>query len=509
MSNKLITNIKVSIMEPLTLIINQMINTGMFPDLLKISRVIPLYKKEDCMILSNYRPISLLPSISKIFEKVILLQVVEYLDINSLINTSQYGFRKNYSTELASLHLIDYLNFQIDHMKTPLNIYLDLSKTFDCLNHDILLAKLKFYGFEGIAQNLFFSYLSNRKQFVQFETTKSELLNIKNGVPQGSILGPLLFIIYINDLPNASNLFKFMMYADDTTLYCCLEDINSSNKNEIINNELQKVNRWLVSNKLSLNVNKTKYMLFYKHPKIVTDLNVQINNNSISRVNTFNFLGLYIHSNITWKTHIDHISKKISRVIGILNKMKYIFPTHILLSLYNSLILPHINYCLLSWGKNSDAILLLQKRAMRSIFCTSYRAHTEPLFIISNSLKITEIYKSKLLFHYHKLMHNVLPQYFLSFIPCHSIGNDRYQLRHKTFVIPKYKHEFIKLTCRYQLPLLLNSFIPNHTDDTPISNLLNNIHNIPLVSYKCITKSYFLSEYSYICTTLNCYVCQH
>ena len=199
-------------------------------------------------------------------------------------------------------------------------------------------------------------------------------------------------------MPNASNLFKFMMYADDTTLYCCLEDINSSNKNEIINNELQKVNKWLVSNKLSLNVNKTKYMLFYKHPKIVNDLNVQINNNSISRVNTFNFLGLYIHSNITWKTHIDHISKKISRVIGILNKMKYIFPTHILLSLYNSLILPHINYCLLSWGKNSDAILLLQKRAMRSIFCTSYRAHTEPLFIISNSLKITEIYKSKILF---------------------------------------------------------------------------------------------------------------
>ena len=187
LSNKLIKYIKDAIVEPLTLIINQMINTGIYPDLLKISKVIPLYKKGDKTMLSNYRPISLLPSISKIFEKVMHLQLSEHLENNSLIYPNQYGFRKKHSTEMASLHLVDYLNYEMDTGNTPLNIYLDLSKAFDTLNHDILLSKLKYYGLSGISLNLLYSYLTNRKQFVQFEDTKSELLNINHGVPQGSI----------------------------------------------------------------------------------------------------------------------------------------------------------------------------------------------------------------------------------------------------------------------------------------------------------------------------------
>ena len=141
------------------------------------------------------------------------------------------------------------------------------------------------------------------------------------------------------------------MYADDTTLSCCVDTIQSNNIDKVINEELNKVNYWWVTNKLSLNFNKTKYMQFHKAPKHVPHLHLQINNNEISRVDTFNLFGLQINENLKWNTHIDHISKKMSRIIGLLNQMKMIFPQEILLSIYNTLILPHLNYCILSWGK--------------------------------------------------------------------------------------------------------------------------------------------------------------
>ena len=240
-SNKLLKYVRNVISEPLTIIINQMLNMGVFPDLLKISKVIPIYKKEDDTMFSNYRPISLLPSISKIFEKVILEQLTTYLNKNNLIHKHQYGFRKNHSTEYASLHIVDYLNYEMDKNRTPTNIYLDLSKAFDSLSHYILLNKLQHYGLCDVALNLLKSYLTNRKQFVQYNEYSSDMKYSHNGVPQGSILGPLLFLIYINDLPNSSELFNFLMYADDTTLYCCLEDITSENKAHTLNIELEGV----------------------------------------------------------------------------------------------------------------------------------------------------------------------------------------------------------------------------------------------------------------------------
>ena len=198
----------------------------------------------------------------------------------------------------------------MDSRRTPVTIHLDLSKAFDCLSHSILLDKLRFYGINEMAYNLMKNYLENRKQFVQFDSCSSKMKSIDKGVPQGSILGPLLFLIYINDIPNSSNILNFLMYADDTTLHCCLEDIEDDNKEFRINQELQHVQDWLKVNRLALNVKKTKYMMFHKHNKIVEHLDLHVNNNAIEKVDNFNFLGLHLNTRLTWHTHVSEISKK-------------------------------------------------------------------------------------------------------------------------------------------------------------------------------------------------------
>ena len=285
-SNKLLKSIKDEIAKHLTIIINQSLKTGVFPDSLKIAKVKPLYKKGDIFCLNNDRPISLLPTISKIFERVMFTQLYSYLNANNLLSEQQYGFRSQHSTELACVKLVDYITTEMDNIKkikTPTAIFLDLSKAFDTLNFMILLNKLQYYGIDGISLSLIRSYLTDRFQYVQFENSESDLLEIKTLIPQGSILGPLFFSIMINDLVNSSNKFKFLMYADDTTMYFNLEDFPIENREVLINNELEKVNKWLNLNKLAVNVDKTKSMLFHKR-RPVTPIQFSMNNRIIDVV---------------------------------------------------------------------------------------------------------------------------------------------------------------------------------------------------------------------------------
>ena len=268
------------------------------------------------------------------------------------------------------------------------------------------------------------------------------------------------------------------------------------------------VHLWLSANKLTLNVNKSKFMLFSKHKNTqLPELNLQINNSNIQSTSEFNFLGLHINTKLNWDTHVNVIGNKISRVIGTIKKLQLIFPKEILLSIYNALILPHINYCLLSWGSGSAAknIFLKQKRAIRAISCAGYNAHTEPLFKIYKLLKIDDIYNSRLLVLYYNLVHNKVPQYLSSFLPNTSLATIRYPIRNPRLQPPPHSHAFISQTCKYNLPVLLNS-INNQSDELTV--IVRNVVNTSLSGFKKTIKSYLLSKYSYGCSIPNCYICQ-
>ena len=249
-SKKFLKVIKCNISKSLTIIINQMITTGIFPYAFKVAKIIPIFKKGDSSLLVNYRPISLLPRISKIFESVIHDQMYEYFNNIKLLAEQQYGFRKKHSTEYAAINLIDHVSKEMESGKTPGNVYSDLSKAFDTLTFDILLYKLKYYGVTDTTLNLMSNYLKNRKQYVVYDTIRSEYSEVYTGVSQGSILGPLFFSICIYDLISSSDKLNFLRYANDTTIYFNLEDFDQQNTEVEINTELEKVNTWLKLNKL-------------------------------------------------------------------------------------------------------------------------------------------------------------------------------------------------------------------------------------------------------------------
>ncbi len=237
-----------------------------------------------------------------------------------LLYGSQYGFRNKYSTECAALEIVDRLITEMDNGETQINIYLDLSKAFDILNHNIVLHKLEYYGVQDISLNLLKKYLNNRKEYVENDGVSSEMQNITTGVPQGSNLGPLLFIVYIN-MSEVSKILSFIMYADDTTLSTILKAFQSGTQtqhtDEVINSELDKISNWLIVNKLSPNVTKTKFSIFHKKKPTkkpcITALEIKLQNVIIERVTNFNFLGLILNENVSWKPHCDKISNNISK----------------------------------------------------------------------------------------------------------------------------------------------------------------------------------------------------
>ena len=354
-SNKILKSTSYVIAPFLAKLFNECMQQGIFPDAYKIAKVIPLFKGGDKEDMNCYRPISLLPALGKLFEKVISKRVTNYLDHFNLLSPQQFGFRAKFSTEHAILDIHEKLLKNLDSGLTSCAIFLDLAKAFDSVSHDILIKKLEKYGIRGNVLKLFQSYLDSRTQFVQINNHASNPMNIEFGVPQGSILGPLLFLLYINDLPNATNFF-IRLFADDTFL--CAQNKDVKMLETTVNIELDKVFCWLVSNKLTLNISKSKFMMVSKKRKI-QDFSVKIKDENLEKCNSYKYLGVFIDKDLTWKPHVEYISNKISKACGALSKLRHCIGIDTLKTIYYALVNSYLRYGLIAWGNASPSIYIV------------------------------------------------------------------------------------------------------------------------------------------------------
>ena len=319
-NNDIIKQVISAIIQPLIHVFNSSMLNGIVPENMKIAKVVPVFKKGDPQSFSNYRPISLLTSFSKILEKVIYVRTLEFFNKSKIFSNFQFGFREKHTTSHALLHFIDKISQAIDKKMHTIGIFLDYSKAFDTIDHEILLGKLSHYGVRGTALDWFKSYLADRKQFVSSNGFDSGLQNVTCGVPQGSLLGPLLFIVYINDFHFSSDILSFILFADDSSLYYSHK--NSQTLLETVNFELSKVTLWIQANKLSLNLQKDKIICFLVIQSKCFQEMYRFNNVLIDRVSSTKFLGLHIDEQMSWKIHVNHLYKTLSRNSGVIHKLK-------------------------------------------------------------------------------------------------------------------------------------------------------------------------------------------
>ena len=315
------------VIEPLTHIVNLSLKTGIVPSICKRARVTPIHKTGDKSDPNNYRPISILPFIGKIIEYFVCQQLTEYMEDNRLFSRHQFGFRKNHSTNYLMFDLFDEIYKSKSRCFKPGIIFLDIKKAFDTVNHDILLDKLKYYGIGGTVLIWFKNFLTDRHQCTMLNGNVSSFLAVLSGVPQGSILGPILFSIYINDINYACNLSTPYLFADDGALF--FED---SCRNSFINMkiELLTIIKWLSANKLSFNADKTEFMIFDSadldhEDQIAVELNDTII--TIKECKDTKYLGLMLDCKLNFKSHIDYIKKKVMKRIGAMYRSKGLLPT--------------------------------------------------------------------------------------------------------------------------------------------------------------------------------------
>ena len=446
-----IDNLPVTILKQISYIIspvleylvNFSINSGTFPDCLKVSRVVPLHKGGIKLDVSNYRPISILNVFSKILEKIVHKQLYNYFEYNHILDDSQFGFRKNKSTTQALLRHTNYIYESLDNDKLVFSLYLDLKKAFDSVDHEILLGKLSHYGIRGTPLKWFRSYLTNRRQYVAINDNCSDLHPITHSVPQGSNLGPLLFLIYINDISRISDYFRFTMFADDCALSCNFGRAELTTIHHHINLNLKRISDWLSSNKIMLNSDKTNYILYsYRgNPNINP---VKIGNCEIDRVNSVRYLGVFLDSRLHFEHQVNSVSVKLSRAAGMLFKLRTFYPISVLRRLYYSFVHPHLLYGIELWFAAptylSRKLMILQKRTVRCVNGLDFLAHTEAAFHSMKLLPLEKLYEVCVCIYMYKTIKiddydSILLNKLITF----NVNHDHLTRHRYQYVVPRFR----------------------------------------------------------------------
>ena len=347
------------------------------------------------MYVSNYRPISLLSQFDKIFEKIIYNRIIDFIEKYNLLSDYQFGFRQNSSTIHAVTYIYDNLIKNVDKGLYSCCILLDLSKAFDTVDHHILLCKLKnYFGIRGKSLNLIKSYLTNRRQYTKISNNFSDELETNCGVPQGSCLGPLLFLLYINDLPLASQM-NTTLYADDT--YLMMSDLNLTSLQNRINIELKNIDFWLRKNKLSSNFSKSTFLLIHKQPSrtIKSTFEIKINDIMLTRSPIVKYLGLFIDQNLNWIPHVKSLSFHLARYTGLFYKLKLYINMDTMKLLYHSLINSKLQYGIIVWGATFKTYLSeVNVRINRIIRALSSSNLYTPMSSLYKKTKLTKIRRS-------------------------------------------------------------------------------------------------------------------
>ena len=319
--------------------------------------------------------------------------MISFIDKNNIFSSTQFGFRKGMSTETALIDYINRVHSGLNNNYYTISVLMDLSKAFDLMDHNILKNKLEHYGFRGNFLNFLIKFLSDREYFVSVNGIKSTNKSVKIGVPQGSTLGPLLFLIYVNDMANSSDILKFSQFADDSTATHSSRKLRDTIS--IIETEFEKILNWLATNKLIINLKKTHIMLF-TNKKRPNEVKLNVNGSIITEETESKFLGVIVDNKLSWKPHIKYISNKISKSLSVLRYLRYSFPKSILKTLYLSLVLPYLMYCNIIWGSAFKTTLrplfILQKKCLRTITKSKFLAHTLPLFSDNKLLNVFQLF---------------------------------------------------------------------------------------------------------------------
>ncbi len=471
------------IASELSEIYNFSFTSGIFPEELKLSRVIPLYKSESIHLLSNYRPISLLSPFSKILEKLMDKCLLSYLNKKDILYKYQFGFWKNHSTTLALIEIIDSILNAMDKGLYTCGIFIDFSKAFDTINHTILLSKLDHYGIRGVALHWF---ITDRSQFVDFNGALSNTIKTNCGVPQGSNLGPLLFLIYINDISNCSNVLKLRLFADDTNAF--LEDSNILTLTTIVNVELEKLTNWIKANKLSLNIKKSKFMIFSSIKKQLHYIpNINLDGSLLEQSEFFKYLGVLLDRNLSWKFHINLICKTLFKNIGIISKLCYYVDLDTLKNVYYSLIYPYLYNGAVIWGNTYQSRInqlnILNNKVIRIMTFSKPRSHAPPLYKLLGILQVKDIvYTQKCNFMYD-YVNNRLPEAFSNYFT-HSSEIHQHYTRYSThnFHLPSVSSNSGKFSLKFSGIKTWNS-LDNRDKLLPRKSLIKRIKKNCLDTY--------------------------